>query len=786
MKVRIALILFSAFFFGLPVISYAVLGGAPECSDGIDNDGDIRRDYPADPQCFGPEDTDEWHPSQCSDGVDNDGDGDVDRADQGCFIGSAFPIATERCERVPPEFRPECIQGILVTWPFFDNSERPECSDGIDNDGDGRRDPQDPSCSSPDDHNEGNPPQCSDGIDNDGDGKVDYPSFWGGNWGGDKGCTSENDDNEVDNPQCSDHKDNDEDGRRDYPADQGCVDAEDNSETNIHECSDGRDNDYDGYIDFPFDDSCRGPTSGGEVVPSQCLDGIDNDGDGFIDYPNDAGCTHPFFDRDERNQCSDGFDNDDDGQIDYPIDRSCSDANDNDELEPRQCKNGLDDDGDGRSDLADLGCANEYDNDEYNTYQCNDTIDNDGDGGKDYRPSWLDFSGDSDCDSPFDDDEVAENSDAMLAGFTFRVEDITASLINLFKSVFALGEANTTPTVTLSVGAGNANAVEIPNPDAYKTFLNIEWKVGDEPACSCAGHISGTTDGDDLWEKEEDWWALGGGSLLNGAGGGNIVVNIIDPPQVSYTLTCYGVKGISCKTDVEDGVEDTVTATPIWNPLRSTPVDLTGPSKATKDDIVTLNYKLYDIKSCTATTPNVLWWGKTQNDEIKTGNIQPREGGGSVPVGLITRNTIFTLSCTGFDNKTHTDDVKVNLVEDIPFYSVTTTGSQTIIVTLGASANPSSSKAEIEVYAGGGFSSEVGLSASGVPQGFVSRFSPSSISCSGGASRCGTADFWVEGMGGEQTEGLYPITISATSGAETKTTTVNLRVRRFTPAFQEI
>jgi hypothetical protein len=57
----------------------------------------------------------------------------------------------------------------------------PQCSDGIDNDGDGSIDLDDPDCSSPDDNSEGSggggggggTPQCSDGVDNDGDGNID-------------------------------------------------------------------------------------------------------------------------------------------------------------------------------------------------------------------------------------------------------------------------------------------------------------------------------------------------------------------------------------------------------------------------------------------------------------------------------------------------------------------------------------------------------------------------------------------------------------------------------------
>ncbi|MGH3794272.1 MAG: hypothetical protein ACRDSP_05230 [Pseudonocardiaceae bacterium] len=52
---------------------------------------------------------------------------------------------------------------------------KPQCSDGIDNDGDGKIDfPADPDCKSPNGPSES--PECSDGIDNDGDGKIDFPA----------------------------------------------------------------------------------------------------------------------------------------------------------------------------------------------------------------------------------------------------------------------------------------------------------------------------------------------------------------------------------------------------------------------------------------------------------------------------------------------------------------------------------------------------------------------------------------------------------------------------------
>ena len=72
-------------------------------------------------------------------------------------------------------------------------AQAPECSDGADNDGDGKIDhPKDPGCDSPEDDSEldAPAPESSDGADNDGDGKIDHPN--------DPGCDSPEDDDETD------------------------------------------------------------------------------------------------------------------------------------------------------------------------------------------------------------------------------------------------------------------------------------------------------------------------------------------------------------------------------------------------------------------------------------------------------------------------------------------------------------------------------------------------------------------------------------------------------------
>jgi LPXTG-motif cell wall-anchored protein len=89
---------------------------------------------------------------QCSDGVDNDGDGKVDGADPGCHSdgdagnpASFVPSDTDETDAKPtgPSGEPE-------------DGGTPECSDNRDNDGDGKVDEDDPGC-----HSDGNPNNAS-------------------------------------------------------------------------------------------------------------------------------------------------------------------------------------------------------------------------------------------------------------------------------------------------------------------------------------------------------------------------------------------------------------------------------------------------------------------------------------------------------------------------------------------------------------------------------------------------------------------------------------------------
>jgi hypothetical protein len=178
----------------------------PQCSDGVDNDADGRVDAGADPGCDSAQDDAET--SQCADGQDNDGDGKVDFGaadDPGC-AGTWDDDETD-----PPAPQPACGDGVdndadrrtdledPGCASATDDDETSRCANGADDDGDLKIDfgqGNDPGCSSKADNDETDvplpDPACSDGVDNDVDGKTDF------------GLTAQND------PGCADAQDDDE------------------------------------------------------------------------------------------------------------------------------------------------------------------------------------------------------------------------------------------------------------------------------------------------------------------------------------------------------------------------------------------------------------------------------------------------------------------------------------------------------------------------------------------------------------------------------------------------
>jgi len=155
-----------------------------------------------------------------------------------------------------------------------------DCSDGVDNDGNGYTDcddwdcEDDPECGGSG-GGEDSETDCSDGIDNDGNGYTDCDDWdceddpeCGGSGSGGGG------DGETD---CTDGIDNDDNGFtdcEDWDCDEDPACAGD-PET---DCDDGEDNDDDSFIDCDdhdcaYDDACA----------EDCTDEVDNDGDGYTD-----------------------------------------------------------------------------------------------------------------------------------------------------------------------------------------------------------------------------------------------------------------------------------------------------------------------------------------------------------------------------------------------------------------------------------------------------------------------------------------------------------------------
>jgi len=140
-------------------------------------------------------------------------------------------------------------------------------------------------------------PACSNGIDDDGDGRIDFPA--------DPQCSSAADPSER--PDCRNARDDDGDGFADYPADPQCTNASDPSER--IDCSNGLDDDGDGLVDSA-DPGCANPLAPDRENP-QCADGVDNDGDGRIDWDGGPGgglpdpqCTTPS--RNKESSCGIG------------------------------------------------------------------------------------------------------------------------------------------------------------------------------------------------------------------------------------------------------------------------------------------------------------------------------------------------------------------------------------------------------------------------------------------------------------------------------------------------
>jgi hypothetical protein len=121
----------------------------PQCQDGKDNDHDGLIDE-NDPGCAKDDteapDNRSAPVSDCNDGIDNDADGLIDTAqDPDCATGNSESGATATTVPPPPVTPPPPPPAVTTTTPS--TTAVSQCSDGIDNDGDGKTDrPADPGC----------------------------------------------------------------------------------------------------------------------------------------------------------------------------------------------------------------------------------------------------------------------------------------------------------------------------------------------------------------------------------------------------------------------------------------------------------------------------------------------------------------------------------------------------------------------------------------------------------------------------------------------------------------
>ncbi len=299
-----------------------------------DNDGLIDMD---DPDCESPNDPEER--STCADGVDNDVDGWTDMDDSGCTDSADHYEYDETNPATPPLVYNPANPAGLIPPDVYRYSYQTECNDGIDDDGDGAVDSQDPGCEDGADDSEGGD-NCDDGVDNNGDGWVDFEDI-----------------------TCRPGSGLEPEG--DYTPANAALFACSNKDRILQ--PDGT------FLELPIDDDNDGlpnsldpecgygwDTTGEALAPNACSDLIDNDGDGWIDAA-DAQCVNFVTSEEDgppSGQCADGLDNDTDGWIDA-ADPDCSSGAGDEGLfsSPLECNDHVDNDLDGLIDAEDPECA---------------------------------------------------------------------------------------------------------------------------------------------------------------------------------------------------------------------------------------------------------------------------------------------------------------------------------------------------------------------------------------------------------------------------------------------
>ncbi|HVV83268.1 MAG TPA: hypothetical protein VHE35_09315 [Kofleriaceae bacterium] len=308
-----------------------------QCNDHLDNDGDGKMDFPADPGCTSANDATEADDCpngpncpQCGNQVDDDGDGQTDYPnDSGCSAASTTSESCVTTDPVRPLTQPTLMnQSTAALANDFDLS----CGlDGRDEVYRVRVDhPVDmlrvdtigsaldtvvaikaPACNANDltcDDNGGGggasqatlvAPSMGDyfvivddrGVTNPGTynvhvtghyldhGRCEVVSPFTCNPG--FSCQGAPGAETCNGAACNDLADNDGDGHTDFPSDPGCTSTSDNDETddcpngpNCPACSNGLDDDGDGFTDYPNDPACTSASTNSELAPCTSMDPV--------------------------------------------------------------------------------------------------------------------------------------------------------------------------------------------------------------------------------------------------------------------------------------------------------------------------------------------------------------------------------------------------------------------------------------------------------------------------------------------------------------------------------
>lgn len=186
---------------------------------------------------------------------------------------------------------------------------------------------------------------CAGGVDEDGDGLTDCDDP---DCEGTLSCAGGGEDAEI----CDDGDDNDGDG------DVDCDDADCAADTacapDAEICDNDRDDDGDSLVDCIDEDCADDPAC--VVDGERCTGGADDDGDGLVDCADPDCSESPACAGAEGEICDNGLDDDADGRTDC-LDTECADDEYCSGTSDERCTGGFDEDGDDLVDCDDPDCA---------------------------------------------------------------------------------------------------------------------------------------------------------------------------------------------------------------------------------------------------------------------------------------------------------------------------------------------------------------------------------------------------------------------------------------------